>query len=241
MALESHMQSLSVDNPSGTLQLEHAFSIQPERVARLLVVADITDGILRSADSILDILAFRLTCRLARRAADVYTNRAYDIDRSLLHFFEDPAGFRQMQADTGTVISGSFAIQFFERVFYPEADLDLYTHPGFALSAGVWLYKEGYRLMNCSRDGGQTEVLDWRGAHHNNFTGPGMLEATLSENDYFNGRVSNVYTWHKATKGLPLVVQVIQCYHSPVHAIMGFHCSASHHLDILWNVTLNKP
>ncbi|KZP15443.1 hypothetical protein FIBSPDRAFT_81987 [Athelia psychrophila] len=235
MALELAMQSLSLDPPNGTLQLEPAFAIQPERVARLLLVADITDGILRSTDSILDILAFRLTCHLARRAADVYTARAYDMDRALLGFFGDPAGFRWMQADTGTLISGSFAVQYFERAFYPEADMDLYAHPGFALAVGEWLHSDGYRLVDGTKRGGLADRDFWRGMHNNNWTGLGGATVSVPHDDdpldgndsdeYGSDHVDDVYTWHKpkATGGLPLVVQVISCKRSPLQTIVAFH------------------
>lgn len=229
------MQSLSLDHPNGTLQLDPAFAIQPERIARLLLVADITDGILRSTDSILDILAFRLTCRLARRAADVYTARAYDMNRALLGFFNDPATFMQMQADTGTLISGSFAVQFFERTFYPESDMDLYAHPGFAVAVGEWLHDDGYRLVSSYKHKDMTGK-NWYEVHHDNWAGLGGCTVPESHHDnwlddeddqYNNPRVDDVYTWHKATGGLPLVVQVISCNRNPMHTIMSFHCSVS--------------
>lgn len=232
-----NLQALSLDTfcaGNGTLQLEPAFAIQPERIARLLTVIDITDGILRSTHSILDIFAFGLTCHLAHRAANLYTARAYDIHRDLSRFFSDPMEFRRMQAETGTLISGSFAVQFFERTVYPGSDLDLYAHPGLSMSVGQWLYEEGYKLVSTSMHNDMPDK-NWKHEIYDNWVGledfdivPFFDESEWDEQGiYRNMRVSDVYTWHQATDGLPLVVQVISCHRSPLHTIMGFHSSAS--------------
>ncbi|KAF7971100.1 hypothetical protein HWV62_22098 [Athelia sp. TMB] len=230
MSLVLDMQALSLDLPTagnGTLQLEPAFAIQSERVARLLTVIDITDGILRSTQSILDIFAFGLTCHLAHRAAKLYTARAYDIHRELSRFFSDPMEFRRMQAETGTLISGSFAVQFFERTVYPGSDMDIYAHPGFSKSVGEWLYEEGYRLSSTNRHKDMAGK-NWEQVIDDNWVGLGGTSVDENHEQwanhlYVNGRVSDVCTWHKATDGLPLVVQVMSCNTSPLHAIMSFH------------------
>jgi hypothetical protein len=57
-----------------------------------------------------------------------YFARAFNIEKRLSRYFDDPKSFRKLQAETLTVISGSTALQFFQRNFYPESDLDLYVH-----------------------------------------------------------------------------------------------------------------
>ncbi|KAF7978619.1 hypothetical protein HWV62_45099 [Athelia sp. TMB] len=53
-----------------------------------------------------------------------------------------------MQARTGTVISGSNVVQFFDRTYYEEADLDLYVNPGHGEEVGVHMVAtQGYRVV----------------------------------------------------------------------------------------------
>jgi hypothetical protein len=64
----------------------------------------------------------------------------YFTDDQILHF-------RHLQATTGMVISGSTALQFFERVLYPESDLDLYVEHRYRRPIALWLASIGYRYV----------------------------------------------------------------------------------------------
>ncbi|TDL21030.1 hypothetical protein BD410DRAFT_724756, partial [Rickenella mellea] len=55
------------------------------------------------------------TCWMAWRAVQDYSRRTFNINSRLRRFFDDPIGFRNLQAQTGTVISGAFAHRFFDR------------------------------------------------------------------------------------------------------------------------------
>ncbi|RPD65292.1 hypothetical protein L226DRAFT_567445 [Lentinus tigrinus ALCF2SS1-7] len=103
-------------------------------------------------------------CREVREATIDFATRAYDIDRSLGHYFSDPVGFRKLMARTYLLISGSFALQFFDRTVFPGSDLDLYIHYDVydsecerILEVGRWLEKEGYTYKP---DPGQESTLD---------------------------------------------------------------------------------
>ncbi|KAG2078133.1 hypothetical protein BDR04DRAFT_935918, partial [Suillus decipiens] len=65
----------------------------------------------------------------------------------LSRYFPDPLAFRFLQARTGLVISSSNALQFLDRRFYPESDLDLYAHPGHVYEALEWLVSVGYKFQ----------------------------------------------------------------------------------------------
>ena len=91
----------------------------------------------------LESLRLARTCQLARDAVHAFLKRTFDINRSLLRFFLDPISFRSMQARTGTLISGSFALQFFDRTFYPDSDLDLYLYDGKEQEVTVWMEQIG--------------------------------------------------------------------------------------------------
>lgn len=71
----------------------------------------------------LTLLRFKRTCRLASAAVEDYMKLAFNINRCLARFFDDPVAFRSLQARTGTVISGSAALQFFDRTLYADAGM----------------------------------------------------------------------------------------------------------------------
>ncbi|KAH9947185.1 hypothetical protein B0H21DRAFT_876842 [Amylocystis lapponica] len=84
------------------------------------------------------------TCRVAKESVHSYIQYAFNINRRLSRYFSDPLAFRSLQARTATLISGSFALQFFDRSFYPTSDLDLYVHMRHRREVGRWLLGAGY-------------------------------------------------------------------------------------------------
>ena len=57
----------------------------------------------------------------------------------LSRYFHHPETFRHLQATTGTVISGSSALQFFDRSYYAKSDLDLYVPLAWRAKVGQYL------------------------------------------------------------------------------------------------------
>ncbi|KAF7967013.1 hypothetical protein HWV62_36235 [Athelia sp. TMB] len=219
-------------------QLDPDFTAQKDSVGRLLVVEDITDAIL-AASGLLEIFSFRRTCRLGRRATDSYTARAFSVNRSLLRFFDKPESFRSLQERTNTLISGSFALAVLDRTIYPDSDLDLYTHPGYAPTVAEWLSQEGYRLVrrHVAADGGaggsgtKSHVeLDWREKVVDNWRGITQLGILEPEDDIpflepyeHLSEMHAVYTWHKCKDDQVRVVQVMSCKTCPLACILTFH------------------
>ena len=172
---------------------------------------------------------FRLarTCKAARAATLTYCLHAFDINILLLRFFTHPLAFRALQAATGTLISGSGALQFLDRTKYRSSDLDLYTHPGYAKDVGLWLIRsDGYRYMH-HREGVQIAFEDiqcvdwcpWR------LTSP-PSETTATEQNYFYTGLHAVYSFEKTTAlGKIARVQIMSAYNSPLQCIMAFHSS----------------
>ncbi|KAH8092522.1 hypothetical protein BXZ70DRAFT_898119 [Cristinia sonorae] len=95
----------------------------------------------------LEFLRFARTCRLAQSVVQGFIKRTFQINRILSRFFDDPVAFRSLQARTGTLISGSVALQFLDRTFYPESDLDIYIPPQFDREVLLWLTKNGYQFV----------------------------------------------------------------------------------------------
>ncbi|KAF7971977.1 hypothetical protein HWV62_19315 [Athelia sp. TMB] len=64
-----------------------------------------------------------------------------------------------MQARTGTIISGSNAVQFMDRVNYEDADLDIYVNPGHGSTVGRHMVNiQGYRVVNLHGEGGSVTL-----------------------------------------------------------------------------------
>jgi hypothetical protein len=97
------------------------------------------------------IIRLSKTCRRLRRLhCEVWSG----IDRLLCRFVEKPLALRGVMRDHRAVISGSFALQFFERVIWKESDLDLFVQkPSEAKALKEHLVRtEGYRRRREASD-----------------------------------------------------------------------------------------
>lgn len=127
----------------------------------------------------------------------------WNINRSLHRFVNQPAGLRSQLGKCTALISGSFALQFFERVFWDESDLDIFVQDGRG-SGELGLYlaeEEGY-------------VLDsTKGRDRRDYIQPDIVEIwTLLKRDPATGK--------------ELEVQLILTLGPPVQAILrGFYAT----------------
>ena len=78
--------------------------------------------------------------------------RAFSIDKLLSPYFTptEVTQFRELQSQTGTLISGSTALQLFDRVTYSESDLDLYVEHRFSRALAEWLLEIGYTYVRAT-------------------------------------------------------------------------------------------
>ncbi|TFY80353.1 hypothetical protein EWM64_g3656 [Hericium alpestre] len=123
-------------------------SISPDAPAispgqRMLSVDEVYDRIF-SCCSPGTLIRLSWTCRAAYAALHSYYRRGFNINRHLARYFPDPRAFRCLQARTGTLVSGSNALQFFDRTHYPNSDLDLYVSMTDAVVVADWLVAAGY-------------------------------------------------------------------------------------------------
>jgi hypothetical protein len=95
---------------------------------------------------------YRAVCIHTHKVYQKYVRRAFDIDGRLRTFFsaEEVLIFRMLQADSGIVISGSFAVQFFGRIDYPSSDLDLYVEFRHGYRLCAWLVSVGFSCISSS-------------------------------------------------------------------------------------------
>ena len=161
-----------------------------------------------------EFLAVSKTCKAGRRAVAAYMNKAFDIDSRLSRFFSDTRAFRTMQAQTSTLISGSFALQFFDRTFYKSSDLDLYVHFHQRRIVGAWLLQAGYTFSSFN-----DQPVDFAVAV--------LRRVPPRSMRYSMPGVADIFTFHKrdADEGPLLKVQIIAARRTPMEVILGFHSS----------------
>jgi hypothetical protein len=101
-------------------------------------------------DSVSIIRLGKMCRRLRRLPCEVWSG----IDRLLCRFVSKPLALRSVMRDHRVVISGSVALQFFERTSWKGSDLDLFVQkPSEAKALKEHLVRtEGYRRREASVD-----------------------------------------------------------------------------------------
>ncbi|EIW78017.1 hypothetical protein CONPUDRAFT_146078 [Coniophora puteana RWD-64-598 SS2] len=167
------------------------------------------------------------SCQAAHDAYLNFTHRAYDINRHLFYFFSDPVAFRSLQARTGTLISGSDALQFLERTVYPGSNLNIYTHPGHTLEVLDWLVNaEGYRYAPFPRRprNYRDDVKPWDPQQSSMRWNTWVRDNGTGENG-----LGKIYPFTKVSGygGERLRVQVMEAHMSPFIAITSFYSTCT--------------
>ncbi|KAI0684139.1 hypothetical protein BC835DRAFT_1293861 [Cytidiella melzeri] len=202
---------------SDLLKHFHKLALEPKFAAKILTNDLIYDLIFDNA-SPRSLLLLSRTCKTALTAVRDYLSRALNINKHLSRYFDDPLAFRCLQARTACLVSGSTALQFFNRVRYPESDLDVYVPLVHHKEVGRWLLEQGYIFQPNSAQDADFEVaaLDEREARETVGAYP---------NDYAMKGVSAVFTFAKSSSQgeHDLQVQVIVASRSPMEVILYFH------------------
>ena len=126
-----------------------------------------TDDILFGHLSAVDLIAYSRTCKSVREAAASFYKRAFRIEITLRQYFtpDEIVRFRELQAITGDIlclyyiviglitqsgmiISGSTALEFFDRTKYANSDLDLYVDHHYREPIILWLQSIGYSFLS---------------------------------------------------------------------------------------------
>lgn len=99
---------------------------------------------------------------------DIKANE-WNVNHRLARFFKDPTAFRSHLGRANALISGSFALQFFERVTWPESDLDIMIRDGDGLEEmdRYLTESEGYTMVlgpsSTSDIGVESEIIEDQG------------------------------------------------------------------------------
>lgn len=143
-----------------------------------------------------------------------YMKSTFNANRIVSRFFSDPDAFRSVQYITGTLISGSAALQFFDRSYYTGSDLDIYVHLRWTKGMGGWILDRGYRFAP-----GKGQVANF----HEAASDPKFLNNKAC---YIMRGVAGVFNFLKESpSGEELKVQMIVAARSPMEIILNFHSS----------------
>lgn len=182
----------------------------------------------------LAIIRLRRTCKAGRHAVDHYVAQTYDFTAYLGRFFANPHGFRELQASTGAVISGSSALQFMNRQRYDDSDLDIYVTSEYAYRVCEWIlfhsgktysYHSSLPISHKSLEH-QFKYMKKQFSKHEARLGGAIIDKNASDwNNYRNNRVFAVMAFRCLEDENPLDVQVIVSTSSPAASVLSFHSS----------------
>jgi hypothetical protein len=161
-------------------------------------------------------------------AVKSYFQNAFNINQRLSRFFSphEIIHFRQwLQADTGMLISGSTALQFFDRTDYPDSDLDIYVEQQYALVIAKWLLLVGYSFVARKRQDADL-VVAFDETPDTFHEGEGIFPS--EEVGYFGRGVAGVFNFHKYQPDRK--IQLITSLHSTMEIILHFHSSCAFRL-----------
>lgn len=119
------------------------------------------------------------------------------------------------------LISGSTALQFFERTFYPESDLDLYVEHRYCKTIALWLVAIGYSYE--AREGHPEQLEEALGTTPPKIVGTlDFLSSHIA--DYPDSGIIQVFNFHKSDSDCK--IQLITSHHSPLELILKYHSTA---------------
>jgi hypothetical protein len=173
------------------------------------------------------------TSKMAHQAVISYNRRAFQPDHILGVYFTSAQifEFRCLQFETGMFISGSAALQFFDRTVYPESDLDLYVEKRYHASIACWLEKIGYAYVPPAGSTAQSRVSTLAQALNINGSSDQHLNLSHISPYRFNTRTtpeysgaSFIYDFQKSQPSRRIQLMISEM---PMEMVLNFHSSRS--------------
>ena len=167
-----------------------------------------------------DLANFSLTCRTAYNSVKAFSRIAYDIRKLLSRYFPEDQidAFRYLQDRTRTLISGSTALQFFDRTYYEGSDLDLYVEGRHAKEVLYFIRDKGYVFD--PRDGQPKDLDD---AIDYAADDPYRYQDDPEYAELVNA-ISAVFNFSQNGKKIQVITSR-QTEYSPLSIILSFHSS----------------
>ncbi|KAJ7195144.1 hypothetical protein B0H12DRAFT_1198091 [Mycena haematopus] len=152
-----------------------------------------------------DLVRLMQTCR---RIHFLVKEVCFNLTRLLGRFFGASGvdQFRQMQRLTGTIISGSIALQFFNRLTWHNSDLDIYVSRASAAFAALFIVDNGYTFKPRKSQDKNIAV---------------QLDASVADRapSYLGRGIADVLDFYKGTNQVQLIVATT----APMEIILSFH------------------
>ncbi|THU97391.1 hypothetical protein K435DRAFT_889001, partial [Dendrothele bispora CBS 962.96] len=158
----------------------------------------------------IDRFHYSLANKRANADVSAFNRYTFRIRRLLLRYFDtilDVAQFRFLQHQTGMLISGSAALQFFDDTVYPESDLDLYVNVGKAQPVMEFLVERGFTFQPGKKQSG-----NWEQA---------LNDEAQDEWDGYPVTKDIVGVFNFVNRGK--IVQIITSRQSPMGVVLKFH------------------
>ena len=170
-------------------------------------------------------MRYARVCRTTKNAVSSYIRRTFKLEGILGPYFSETQilELRRLQFESGALISGSTALQFFDRSFYPDSDLDIYVQFDNKREIALWLDSIGYK-MQPTRRGNPTvvtlpQVLD--------MGFPWNASDNLDDSTYDYPGPFVVLDFLKA--GFERKIQLLISEEPPLISIFRFHSSVYQH------------
>ncbi|KIJ47373.1 hypothetical protein M422DRAFT_163947 [Sphaerobolus stellatus SS14] len=192
-----------------------------------------------------DLYRFGASCKSIQNTLQDFIPCTFNVNHRLKMFFNDPESFRRMQAETGTLVSGSFVLQTLTREYWLPSDLDLYIWPKEFETVRNWMKSAGYVETNRDTkfenngtwaDTDDTSVEENINSNDNNDDEDDNDNDNGSNSDnHSNASLSSAYPmahivtilfFEKKGKGNDILrVQVMVPETTPIQSILRFHSS----------------
>lgn len=170
------------------------------------------------------------TCKLFRSVVLEYMKNTFSINRKLGHFFDDPSEFRAMQAWTGSILSGSFALGFFARCHLPDSGIDIFVTTDAYKHVGNWLVENGYIYTPAQPtvdDGVRARTLQLQDYDWDREAERGWSRSELDGLSSFIQGLENIYKFERVQQGSVRRVKMFVGSGNPVLQVLHFHSSQS--------------
>ncbi len=168
-----------------------------------------------------------------------YTRRKFQLHSLLERYFsaDEVLEFRRLQFNTGMLISGSTALQFFNRTVYSEADLDLYVEHRLRKSVAIWLVHVGYTYVPHEESEFQT-LEEALASEEEDIDRTGLNVAYSEQPHYQYGAGIVVLTFEKQKPYRK--VQLITSLFNPLTKVLHFHSSECSYIHSSPSSTQNR-
>lgn len=195
-----------------------ANAVDESSFEQVMHIEDVREGIFHYSDP-RALYAIRQSTQMLKFYVDFYLSIVFNINSLLQRFFTHPRKFRGVQAATRTLIGGSTCVQFFDRTFYPDSDLDLYVTRDGVYELCKWILDHGGRGYVFNPTSVQLE--DLQKAILALMTPPRKAHIGRETGYYGDFQILGVFNF--GVPGSTLHIQVIVAAYSALDCILSHH------------------